>query len=216
MRSVVAIDPSVGAVSVARIVMGEELPRCGVVGAPDVRGHWTPGLNTQRWQRHALEVVNAIEKGGTPDLVVMSKLDLWNLRQDPTGPRRAGLWWEIVRQLTHADIPTAEVSMMTTEKVVTGAAKAGREGYTALGAAVRRLYPGIEMPDDPYRPTTVGLAICGAVVAGIETPLDVTEDTLDLLSRGNDFPIKYGVPTDLADWAMRVTRASKSVEEIPA
>lgn len=204
-RTIVALDPTVGAVSVCRITEGEPMPRCGLIRSAEIHGRRTPRANVLRHVKHAEMVVEAVTAAGEPDLVVLVKFAWLSMSRDESAGRRAGVWWELARQLSALDIRIAEVSILTAEKVVAGRAQFGKKGYEVLETAVAELYPDLETPKDPYRRTTVGVALCGALAVGIQTALEVTEERLAALERGSDFPQKHRVPSSVEEWEERAT-----------
>jgi hypothetical protein len=74
-------------------------------------------------------------------------------------------------------------------------------GYAALAAEINRAYPDIVHPtDEHYRPTTVGLAACGAIAVGIPMAWDVTDARLRALAAGSDFPTAWTPPPTLREY----------------
>jgi hypothetical protein len=215
MPSVVAIDATVYTASVARITAGEPLPRCGLKLADDLRGRRTPAQDFRKQSKLSAETVEAVLAGGTPEMVVLAMLNVASTKTssrtsatgknyravsgDTSGGRRAGVWWELVRQFAEAGVPVADLNLLSAERALLGKAKFGAAGYQALAARVLDLYPGLQLPqrvsdtgavsvDPRYRVTTVGLAVCGALVAGIPTPVPPSPELLAVIHGGANFP----------------------------
>ncbi|EFV14717.1 hypothetical protein [Segniliparus rugosus] len=203
-RSVLALDVTVRAVSTARITDGA-VPKCSLVHSDEIHGVHGPRENVRRHVEHAHRLVQAII-ANPPELVVMAK-NVWaDMSRDPSGGRRSALFFEIVRQLDHADIPVCELSVLSAQKTIVGAAKFGAKGNESLAQEVRRLYPELVTPPDPeketeprYRVTTVGLALCGAMAAGIPTRLEVTTTRLIALQAG-DWPRRFKPLSTATEW----------------
>lgn len=205
-RSVVALDPTVGGVSVARITDGVDIPTAGYLESDKLSGKRSPRADLHKHQKFVASVVERVMEN-PPTLVVLAKLAIAPIRSrgdsngDPTAARRAGVWWELVRKFAAAGVPIGEVSILTAGKVVMGRGQWGQVGYAALAAEINRAYPDIVHPvDEHYRPTTVGLAVCGAIAAGISTRWDVTDARLKALAAGSDFPTAWTPPSSLREY----------------
>jgi hypothetical protein len=118
---------------------------------------------------------------------------------DTSAGRRAGVWWELVRLFGESGVPVADLNVLTAERALLGKAKFGAAGYQALAAKALEWYPEITLPqrvsdtgavslDPRYRVTTVGLAVCGALVAGIPTPVPASPELLAVIHGGANFP----------------------------
>ncbi|ADG97372.1 hypothetical protein Srot_0895 [Segniliparus rotundus DSM 44985] len=202
-----ALDVTVQAVSTARVADGV-VPRCSLVHSDAIHGHHGPRENMRRHVEHARRLVEAISVN-PPALVVMAKNVWFDMSRDPSGGRRSALFFEIVRQLDHADIPVAEVSLLTVQKTLCGAAKFGAKGHESLAQEVRRLYPELVTPPDPmrkeepkYRVTTVALALAGAMCAGVPTRLEVTTTRLMALQAG-EWPQRFKLLSTATEWHER-------------
>lgn len=182
-RSVIALDVTVTAVSVARIVEGEPVPSTGLIVAPPSGRDYSLSATRARTDGTADMVLDAVLSKGLPDLVVMSKLTLGDMNRDPSGGRRAALWWAIVTKLLDAGIPVGELAVATAMKWLCGHGAVGHRGYAALDRAVRDTWPSVRDRGESYRMSTVVLAAAGAMVAGIPTVVPCTETRLDALSK---------------------------------
>lgn len=203
-RSVVALDPTVGGVSVARITDGVDTPTAGYLESDKLSGKRSPRTDLHKHVKFVASVVERVMEN-PPTLVVLAKLAIAPIRSkgggDPTAARRAGVWWELVRAFDTAGVPIGEVSILTVGKVVLGKGQWGQVGYAALAAEINRAYPDIVHPtDEHYRPTTVGLAACGAIAVGIPMAWDVTDARLRALAAGSDFPTAWTPPPTLREY----------------
>lgn len=131
-----------------------------------------------------------------PRLVVMSKLMLFDAKTDPSGARRAGLWWEVaqlVREM-QTDNSTAyalaECAPMTAQKVVTGRTVPGKQGFADTERGLRAIFPALaEKELSGFRWYVIGEALAGAVTLGWSTPCNVDRAALtSLAGRSNSFP----------------------------
>ncbi|ETA93281.1 hypothetical protein [Mycobacterium avium] len=215
-RNVVAVDATVYYASVARLVEGEPAPRCGGVITKDIDGvQHHLAAEARKHREFAERITDRILKGGAPELVVLRKPEVGNARTDPSGVRRLGVFWELVRNLDDASIPVAEVPLYTVARIV----GAPVHDYTALAARLMELYPEAKLPEiegtpDPrYRVSTIGLAAVGAVVAGIETPLTITDVMLDTARRGGDYPPRFIPAADAERHAARAEQLKRNREQ---
>lgn len=174
-RSVIALDVTVTAVSIARIAEGEDTPSTGIVGAPPSGKDYSLAATRTRTETTAEMVLDAVLSKGLPSLVVMSKLTLGDMNRDPSGGRRAALWWSITGRLLDAGIPVAELAVATGMKWLCGHGAVGHKGYSALDRAVRDTWPSVRDRGETYRMSTVALAAAGAAVAGIPTAVVDTD-----------------------------------------
>ncbi|WP_457125841.1 hypothetical protein [Mycobacteroides abscessus] len=182
-RSVIALDVTVTAVSIARIAEGEDTPSTGLIVAPPSGKDYSLAATRARTESTAEMVLDAVLSKGLPSLVVMSKLTWDNMNGDPSGGRRAALWWSIANQLLDSNIPVAELGVATAMKWMTGHGAVGHKGYAALDRAVRDTWPSVRDRGETYRMSTVALAAAGCAVAGIPTVVPATDARLDALSK---------------------------------
>ncbi|MBN7314725.1 hypothetical protein [Mycobacteroides abscessus] len=182
-RSVIALDVTVTAVSIARIAEGEGTPSTGLIVAPPSGRDYSLAATRARTEATSEMVLDAVLSKGLPDLVVMSKLTWDNMHGDPSGGRRAALWWSIANQLLDSNIPVAELGVATAQKWLTGRGAIGQKAYVALDRAVRDTWPSVRDRGETYRMSTVALAAAGAAVAGIPTVVPATDARLDALSK---------------------------------
>lgn len=204
-KSVVAVDTTVFYASLARIIDGESRPLLGGVETDPTEGRHTVAAEMRKHRSFAATIVDRIVNSsrGAPELVVLRKPEVGNVRDDPSGVRRLGVHWEIVRQLDDAGVPIAEVPLYTVVRIVGAPA---RGDYDKLTARLQELYPEAEhptvdeKPDRRYRMTTLGLAMAGAIPAGLAVPIEITDEMMVTLRRGADMPY------DAAQWGKQVEK----------
>ncbi|MBN7483720.1 hypothetical protein I3U71_24605 [Mycobacteroides abscessus subsp. massiliense] len=181
-RSVIALDVTVTAVSIARIAEGEPVPSTGLIVAPPSGRDYSLSATRARTDGTADMVLDAVLSKGLPSLVVMSKLTLGDMNRDPSGGRRAALWWAITSKLLDAGIPVSELATATAQKWLMGHGSVGHKGYSALDRAVRDTWPSVRDRGESYRMSTVVLAAAGAAVVGIPTVVPVTDARMKALA----------------------------------
>ncbi|MFV8308795.1 MULTISPECIES: hypothetical protein [Mycobacteroides] len=182
-RSVIALDVTVTAVSIARIDEDGSTPSTGLIVAPPSGKDYALSATRERTEATSEMVMDAVLSKGLPSLVVMSKLTWDNINRDPSGGRRAALWWASTSKLLDAEIPVAELGVATAMKWMTGHGAVGQKAYVALDRAVRDTWPSVRGRGETYRMSTVALAAAGCMVAGIPTVVPVTDARLDALSK---------------------------------
>lgn len=241
-RKVTAIDATVFYASVATIVEDESKPRCGRVIAPD-RDPKEPQHLAAEHQRHitlARRIAAAVTKAGNPDLVVLRRPSFGTgagdrkpgtrrvghgdqrreVKVDTSALRRLAVHWELVRQFSEIGVPVAELGLISAEQALTGTV----QGYTALAAATRSLYPELVIPkledgsrEDPrYRVTTAALATLGAVALRMPTPLAVTEQVWSALRKGGDFPPGISLPEAVSTSSAGLARTAAKKTRVAA
>lgn len=181
-RSVIALDITVTTVSIARIAEGEGTPATGLIVAPPSGRDYSLAATRARTDGTADMVLDAVLSKGLPTLVVMSKLTLGDMNRDPSGGRRAALWWSIVTRLLDAEIPVSELATATAMKWLTGHGAVGHRGYAALDRAVHDTWPSVRDRGETYRMSTVALAAAGAMVTGIPTAVPMTDARMKALA----------------------------------
>ncbi|RIS84252.1 hypothetical protein [Mycobacteroides abscessus] len=181
-RSVIALDITVTAVSIARIAEGEPVPSTGLIVAPPSGKDYSLAATRTRTEATSEMVLDAVLSKGLPSLVVMSKLTLGDMNRDPSGGRRAALWWSITGRLLDAGIPVAELATATAMKWLCGHGAVGHKGYAVLDRAVRDMWPSVRDRGETYRMSTVALAAVGAAVVGITTAVVDTDARTKALS----------------------------------
>lgn len=181
-RSVIALDVTVTAVSIARIDEDGSTPSTGLIVAPPSGRDYSLSATRSRTEATSEMVLDAVLSKGLPSLVVMSKLTLGDMNRDPSGGRRAALWWAIVTRLLDAGIPVAELATATAQKWLCGHGAVGHKGYAALDRAVRDTWPSVRDRGESYRKSTVVLAAAGAAVVGIPTVVVDTDARWKALS----------------------------------
>ncbi|RIR09474.1 hypothetical protein [Mycobacteroides abscessus] len=181
-RSVIALDVTVTAVSVARIVEGEGTPSTGLIVAPPSGRDYALSATRSRTEATSEMVLDAVLSKGLPSLVVMSKLTLGDMNRDPSGGRRAALWWAIVTRLLDAGIPVSELAVATAMKWLTGHGAVGHRGYSGLDRAVRDTWPSVRDRGESYRMSAVALAAAGCAVVGIPTAVPATDARMKALA----------------------------------
>lgn len=230
-RSVVAIDLTVTYVSVCRLTEGS-VPRAAGLPFPEPAKGTRRSLayENKRHQEMAKSIAKALVRGGAPELVVIARPTFGagadsrggGKAGDTTAYRRLGIFWALINELDAANIPVAELGVLAAAKALThsGHQKTAASG---LAAHARALFPGMVIPEDPkYRVSTVGLAICGALVAGIPVEgVPATEFIYARLRAGGDFPESVHIPraprsdeAEQADKKRRETFIEKRREEI--
>ncbi|QSM92985.1 hypothetical protein I3U40_18180 [Mycobacteroides abscessus subsp. abscessus] len=218
MPTVVAVDVTVAYASMVLIRDGEtpQLAYRVTKGLDDpnanARVDHHPAAEMRKNVEFASVVVDAVTKL-KPDLVVLrqpgvgtivstqkstrSRTQKWNVTGDSSAIRRMGVHWKIVELLDTAGVPVAEASVEAVSMMVLG--KLTR-GYAEVADACMALYPAAQppsrdgKPDPRFRMTTLGLALIGAIAAGIDTPITVDDRVLDAISRGTAFPPRFRVP----------------------
>lgn len=83
---------------------------------------------------------------------------------------RAGLWWEVLGRVLHADIPVVQVAPNTRAKWASGS---GRGDKAAVGAAIARMWPAAELSDSD-RADALALASMGVQLLCPPTELPFT------------------------------------------
>lgn len=174
-RNVIALDVTVTSVSIARIEQDESTPSTGLIVAPPSGKDYSLSATRTRTDTTAEMVLDAVLAKGLPSLVVMSKLTLGDMNRDPSGGRRAALWWSIVTKLLDAEIPVAELATATAMKWMCGHGAVGHRGYSALDRAVRDTWPSVRDRGEAYRMSAVALAAAGAAVLEIPTAVVSTD-----------------------------------------
>lgn len=228
-RSVVALDTTVFYTSIARIVEGTPDPICGYLHADPVERWHYPAAEVKRHVDLAAQVVEAVKESrhGCPELVVLVKPNIGALAKDPSGHRRLGVHWELVRQFAEANIPVGEVSLLSVQKACLGRAEWGKRGtdplakwveaqWSGYAAPTREDKKGVEVPDERYRATTVAVAAVAALAAGFPAPqLPATDEVLMALRGGVSLPPGFGLPETHAAFDKKSTRLSpdKYVQE---
>ncbi|CPW94878.1 hypothetical protein [Mycobacteroides abscessus] len=220
-RSVVALDSTVFYTSIARIVEGDETPYTGYMHAEPVTASHHPAAEVRRHIDLAEQVVDALtsSRHGIPALVVLVKPQMGALAKDPSGHRRLGVHWELVRQLNAAEIPVGEVSLLSTQKACLGRAEWGKRGTDPLAQWVAeqwssytpptRADKGRQVPDARYRVTTVALAAVAAIAAGFPLPqLPATDEVLVALRGGVSLPPEFGLPETRGAFDKKAKRLS--------
>lgn len=181
-RSVIALDVTVTSVSIARIAEGEGTPSTGLIVAPPSGRDYALSATRARTDTTAELVLDAVFSKGLPSLVVMSKLTLGDMTRDPSGGRRAALWWAIVTRLLDAGIPVSELAVATAMKWLCGHGAVGHKGYSALDRAVHDTWPSVRDRGETYRMSTVALAAAGCAVAGIPIVVPATDSRMKALA----------------------------------
>lgn len=182
-RNVIALDVTVTSVSIARIAEGEPVPSTGLIVAPPSGRDYSLSATRARNDATSEMVTDAVFSKGLPSLVVMSKLTLGDMNRDPSGGRRAALWWAITGRLLDAGIPLSELATATAQKWLMGHGAVGHKGYSALDRAVHDTWPSVRDRGESYRMSTVALAAAGCAVVGIPTAVPCTDARLDALSK---------------------------------
>lgn len=181
-RNVIALDVTVTAASIARIDEDDSTPSTGLIVAPPSGKDYSLAATRSRTETTAELVLDAMLSRGLPTLVVMSKLTLGDMNRDPSGGRRAALWWSITARLLDAGIPVSELATATAMKWMTGHGAVGHKGYAALDRAVRDTWPSVRDRGETYRMSTVVLAAAGCAVVGIPTAVPVTDARMKALA----------------------------------
>lgn len=181
-RSVIALDVTVTAVSIARIDEDGSTPSTGLIVAPPSGRDYSLAATRTRTDTTTEMVLDAVLSKGMPTLVVMSKLTLGDMTRDPSGGRRAALWWSITSKLLDAGIPVSELATATAMKWLCGHGAVGHKGYSALDRAVRDTWPSVRDRGESYRMSTVALAAAGCAAVGIPTAVVDTDARRKALS----------------------------------
>lgn len=219
-RSVVALDSTVFYTSIARLVDGDPTPYAGYMHADPVTASHHPAAEVRRHIDLAASVVDAVRESrhGVPELVVLVKPHIGSLAKDPSGHRRLGVYWELVRQFAEAGIPVGEVSLLSVQKAALGRAEWGTRGTDPLAswvadqwqeyaAPTREDKNGDAVPDERYRATTVAVAAVAALAAGFPVPqLPATDSVIASLRRGCSLPPSARFPETAEKWETNAKR----------
>lgn len=222
-RVVWAIDIMASVVSFSRITEGTAKPSIGRATVPLQSRTHTPRAQWERATKLADEVCGKVLKGGVPTLVVIAKQQWASYEKDPTAQRRFMVQALIEQRLHAAGVPVAEFPYPTAAKWLS-VSRLGGGVMTQLATGVANTW-GIRPPTEQraelrdakgevtraaataqvaFRPQVVVLAAIGAMAAGIETKVPVTEERLALV-RGEanaavQFPGNRQCPATVADW----------------
>jgi hypothetical protein len=183
-RSVFAVDPVTSGVSIARIIEGDPVPRTAYDPAPEVGEH--PDLHTasRRAEAQAAAVVKKVT-AAEPAIVMLPHLFIGSVNNDPSGPRRAGVYWSIVRLLDEAGIQVADFPPLATQRYAGLNAQPGFKSVDRLAESVKRRWPGANRAMPPgFRYSTVMLAAVGCAAVGIGTAVEVSPARLRLMKSG--------------------------------
>lgn len=190
---VYGVDVSATRVSIARFDSTTDVPRVRVIRAPDVPLMHTPKTADTRIRALAGGATAALTQGGTPDLVVMVRFTWQTMRADTSAYRRAGVHRDIVRDLCAADVPVADVPMLTIQEWAGTIAKLGAGYLDALESDVRQRYTTVTDPGDRAL-VSVAAAATGAMALGLKTRWGTTQRRLDVLNhRSSGFGIEKQV-----------------------
>lgn len=210
---VLAVDVAPSHAHIARVYRDGRTPQVTMIRFPELDEARDSNVtrSVQIAETNAKKVVGEVMRdtlaGGTgPTLVVMSKLMLFDAKTDPSGARRAALWWYVARmvQEMHAvavdTLTLAECAPMTAQKVVTSRAVPGRQGFADTARGLRALYPILaETAPEGFRWYVIGEALAGAVTLGWSTPCNVDRAALtSLAGRSNSFP--DAIPKTPEEW----------------
>lgn len=232
VRSVVAIDITVSYVSMCRLTAMGGVKLSGVtLPDPEDKAKRSLAYENRRHVALAQRVAKGISRGGVPELVVLARPTFGagadsrgggTKAGDTTAYRRLGIFWALINELDAVGIPVAELGVLSAAKALT---HSGHQKTAArdLAARARDLFPGMTVPEDKrYRVSTVGLAVCGAIAAGIPVEgVPATEFIYARLRAGGDFPETVHLPraersaeAELADKQRRTAFIEKRREEI--
>jgi hypothetical protein len=196
---VVGLDITTSGISVARVAGGKRSISATWVSAPSSAGKsHTVASTLHRHTTVARRVVDLItDVGGQrvrPSLVVMVKPHYKMPAQDPSAVRRIGLWFQMAAELDRLGIATAEVPIYVISRWLLGGT-GGRMStgtFSQIGDAITAHFPGVVARPadaevdtsslDNFRMTTVAVAAAAAMSAGVETPVPVTQERLNILS----------------------------------
>lgn len=196
---VVGLDITTSGISVARMAGGKRSISATWVSAPPSAGKsHTVASTLHRHTTVARRVVDLItDVGGQrvrPSLVVMVKPHYKTPQQDPSAVRRIGLWFQMAAELDRLGIATAEVPIYTISRWLMGGSggRMSTNTFSQISDAISAHFPGVTpRPADAevdtaslssYRMTTVAVAAAAAMSAGVETPVPVTQERLNILS----------------------------------
>lgn len=212
-RYVIALDPVTSGCSAALIAEGADTPAVMWIPAPSANSNRSVAATVHRTVATAEVVMDSVLRSGKPSLVVLMKSLCGDIHQDPSGPRRVGLSFEIARRLVDTDVRVDEVPPMTLNKWILGDFQAGKRGQELVTKTVKSAFPGIDTEglNDKFRWSTVGLAAAGCLAAGIETRLDVTDVRLKNL-RPMVLPSTWTLPQSAAEWHQK----HNSLQEVSA
>lgn len=218
-RFIAAVDPKPTSASLAWVHEDNSTPDIAVTkfGSPS-EDEFSPAAAQARATACAQRIVSKVTAKGEPEMVVMSKLILSDINKDPSGARRAALWWETVRLFNERGIPVAEIAPMTAQSMLsafpTRGGKTSVSGFEMTKRAVLKLYPAVEDDLTGFWYFTLALALAGAHVLAWDSPLAPTYDNLRALraSKGVSLPTGVTVPRDEQAWKLRNEALKESVE----
>ncbi|MBN7564502.1 hypothetical protein I3U61_10900 [Mycobacteroides abscessus subsp. massiliense] len=200
-RYVIALDPVTSGCSAALIAEGADTPAVMWIPAPSANSNRSVAATVHRTVATAEVVMDSVLRSGKPSLVVLMKSLCGDIHQDPSGPRRVGLSFEIARRLVDTDVRVAEVPPMTLNKWTLGRFVGGTEGQQQVTKTMKAAFPGVDTKDldAKFRWSTVALAAAGALAVGIETRIEVTDTRLKNLKLMN-LPATWTLPQSAAEW----------------
>jgi hypothetical protein len=199
-QKVMALNPVTSGVSVVSMKRGNPIPALRYLTAGAVADRPTLATALARIEALAAETV-ALAARAEPDLLILPTLIIGPRNSDTSGPRRAGLFWSIVRHAEAAGIPVAAFPPFTVQRWFGDMnPKPGHAGHRKLSDTAKRRWPGVNMAmPDQFRYDTLALAAIGCAAAGIPTAQALTEDRLKLL-RSGDWPTGITLPRTVAEW----------------
>ncbi|MBS9535074.1 hypothetical protein KIH27_15915 [Mycobacterium sp. M1] len=201
---VAALNVTPRNISVSRYIEGET-PKTLVIPMPEQADgdKNINGVCTSTAANAQIVVKNVIARG-TPTLVVMSKLILTDESKDPSGPRRALLWWEIASAFTELGIPIAEISPTTVQQWLTGRYNPGMKGFSITADNVCRIWNDIPKAKENFVYYVVAQAAAGAFLLGWDTPVEVSDARLGYFKkRAVSLPPGLDVPKESGVWKAR-------------
>lgn len=192
------LDCVVTGVSVCAFVEGSESPVTKFVRAPRI-DRFDVLTQTVRTLTTAELTLESVLRSGIPELVVMMKPSVGDVRRDTSAPRRMMLAGDIQRRLVESRISVAEVSPMTLVSwLLGGGRKYPPRDFGPLEQAVQDAWRPSK-PDDGFRLSTVAVAGAAAVVAGIPTRKKVENSSLAALSEMK-LPEGWELPARASEW----------------
>ena len=160
------LDVAATTVSVCRMdTYTAALPKVKLFRAPSAPDVHSVKTADARIRALAGDVVTALTRDATPDLVVMVRHTWRDMRSDPSAYRRASVHRDIVRALLDAGVRIADVPLLTLMSWAGVQPKMGAPYLDALTRDTKKRHPGITQPEG-FSTTAVVAAGIGAQALG--------------------------------------------------
>lgn len=179
---VYGLDAAATTVSVCRMnTASVELPKVKLLRAPNAPDVHSVKTADARIRALAGDVVTALTRDMTSDLIVMVRHTWRDMRADPSAYRRACVHRDIVRGLLDAGVRIADVPLLTLMSWAGVQPKMGTQYLEALGRDTKKRHPGITHPEG-FSTTAVVAAGIGAMALGQPSGWGFTERRLGVMT----------------------------------